>query len=65
MFDSAPCGCLTFEDQRTELSAHRIILHGDISNFGPDEAIDIVLATTNLTARRPDDNTLTVSTLTE
>ncbi len=56
---------LVFEDRRTELKARRTILHGDISNLGPDEAIDIVLATTNLTARRPDENTLRISTLTE
>lgn len=49
---------LVFDNDQVRQNAQTTILHGDISSFTPDQAIDIVLATTRLSAKRPDKNTL-------
>lgn len=40
---------LTFDTSRTQRYAQKTILHGDISNLQPDNAVEVILITTELT----------------
>lgn len=51
---------LVFADAAARRNAKQTILHGDISAFAPGQAVDIVLATTSLSAQRPDKHTLKI-----
>ncbi len=51
---------LDFDDHRAQLHAQRTILHGDVSTLNPNTAIEVVLATTRLTADRSEDGRLRI-----
>jgi hypothetical protein len=51
---------LSFSSDAAEIYAHSTILHGSIAKLGPDEAVETVLATTRLQARRGEAGVLRV-----
>ena len=56
---------LIFDDDQTTHNAKKTVLHGDVSLFTPEQAIDVVLATTRLSAKRPNTHTLYISLIEE
>ncbi|MCB1678322.1 MAG: FecR domain-containing protein [Halioglobus sp.] len=52
---------LEFATQSAEIHARTTVLHGDIARLDPEQAVDPVLAATDLSARRTADNRLLVS----